>query len=816
MPDNVNNCRDIVSEAHRSAQTVEDSKTPFSLAIAIALLSILSFEAALFDEYRVLSTTAIAIGIELGILFGLGTFFRVVDARRTASIEIPRRDATLITILCLAAIPFAIELLIRSSSSDAMLPLELLLLVAFRNIVLATAVFAHRSGCQQVCCSLSLFLIIFATSLSTNRFMLLFLMLFAIAGMAWLVSSNRQSSKSPLFISSNPKRTGRWQIAWMLAVTPILLSIAITVSQPQVLSGFIPSSGGSESYNQRSRNGVGDGDDLIAGTENIQSFAPIEDAPFMSSHEPSLYDLYDDTYNEPVKIEKQERSIALSEMPKSTPGEAHPVDTQKAGKQFSTLRKTHERDHKIEPHASTALLYIKGRLPIHLKMEVFDRFDGIDWHAEELSNTSESLTMETIHDQPWLRLPISPTLEVYATPETHALKLVHLNTNRIPSPTQLLGIHIDKLDRSDFYQWAQPGLISMDREALPSGIVMNVQSRVADERLFEQRRAHLMGGPSAYRQIGTADPDGRIKKMAIELTTGVESGWPQVRAIVQHLRSEYRHDRESRPSPDCENTTIDFLFHRQGGPDYEFATAAVMLLRSLNISARLASGFYVDQTQFDPRAGHTPVTKDDVHVWAEVHAGKDHWLPIEPTPGYDLLKPPATAVEHLISFGMAIKNWIASNVLLMMGVLLLGFVAYRNRHDLIDVIHTLCWRLQLGKTPREVVLRSSQLLLQRSTRVHRQASRSLTISRWLEQAACPTDLSEQATFTQFKQLVEWAMYSTAHSIPPFIDVDQICHRTVSTWSLARFRRGPRSNNSRTGTTPWSNAFIRIWQCGETW
>ena len=770
----------------------------FRLAIALALISIGAFETALFDEYRVVSSTAVAVFMELITIFGLGAIVRRIDARKPNLDHSPRRDTTLLTILCLSAVPFAIELCVRSSSSESMLPLELLLLSAFRNIVLATAVFVHRIDCQHVCCSLSLFLVIFSTSLSTNRGMPLFLLLFATAGMAWLISSNHPFAKSSHFITTQQRRDHYRKIGWLLALIPFILAIPITATQPQVLSGFMPSSGGTNSYNQLSRSGVGDGDDLIAGTDNIQSFAPIEDAPFMSSHEPSLYDLFDDTYNEPVKIEKQERSIALSNVPKPTPGESHPVDTQKGGKEFSTLRRTHEpRQDKVAPHASDALFYVKGRLPIHLKMEVFDRFDGIDWWSEELTGRSDPLTIEMLHGEPWLRIPVAPALEFYSKPEIHALKIVRIDTNRIPSPTQLLGVHIDKIDRSDFYEWAQPGLVRMDREKLPSGTVMNILSRVVDDLLVERGRVQITAGPSSYRDIGIADPENRIAELARQWTDGVEMGWPQVRTIVQHLRTEYQHDREARPSADCQNTAVDFLFHRRRGPDYEFASAAVLLLRSLGVSTRLASGFHVDASRFDPRAQHSPVTKDNVHFWAEVHAGKDHWIPIEPTPGYELLKPPPTVIENILSLLIAVKVWIASHMLSLIGLLAALVALTYKRHELADVIHTMVWRIRPGRTSRERALRALRLLNRRCHQVRRPKPSSVTPTRWLERVTSPTTTMERKTLSEFTRLVEWASYAQTHSDPPFRELTRLCHQTVSTWSLARLRRDrPREHDSK--------------------
>lgn len=783
----------------------------FHLAVTMAILSVLAFEAALFDEYRSTTSTATAIVTELAAILGLGAIVRCLASRFDLFKESSRRDPTLVLVVSFAAAPFAIELLVRSVSSHLMLPLELLLLIAFRNIVIATALFAHRPTYQQVCCSLSLFLVIFATSISTNRLMAIFLVLFAMTGIGWLVTFNQHLAPSTRVATAQQRRGTRWGIGWLLALTPLVLAMPIAVAQPQALSGFIPSSGGSHAYNQLSRSGVGDGDDLIAGTDQIQSFAPIEDAPFMSSHEPSLYDLYDDTYSEPVKIEKQERSIALSEAPKSTPGEAHPVDTQKAGKEFSTLRKAdRSNEEKIAPHSSDALFFVKGRLPIHLKMEVFDRYDGINWYPEDAPTSHDPFVMETAGGKPWLRLPLSPALDFYASPESYALKIVHLDTNRIPSPTQLLGIHIDKLDQTDFYRWAQPGIIRMDREKVPSGIVMNVRSRVVDERLVEEGRVLITAGPKSYRETGEIDSDGRIKSLALEWTDGVTDGWPQVRAIVRHLRTEYRLERDVRPPADCENTAIDFLFNRRSGSDYEFATAAVLMLRSLGISTRLASGFYVDDSRFDARAQYSPVAHSTLHFWAEVHAGKDHWIPIEPTPGYELLLPPPTIVESVMSILLTAFHWMISNISLLIAITTTASIVYYMRLDLTDNIETAIWRLWPGTSQRERTQRASRLLINRCRRVHNSIPAFTTQARWLQEILRPADAMERFGRSQFVRMAEWAAYAPTDAPPPLMHVHQTCERVISTWTLTRLRRELQRSEPRTSHLSRRVPFFKVW------
>ena len=186
----------------------------------------------------------------------------------------------------------------------------------------------------------------------------------------------------------------------------------------------------------------------------------------------------------------------------------------------------------------------------------------------------------------------------------------------------------------------------MDREQLPALTVIHVQSRTVDERLIPQAITFWSGGSDEYRQFGDGFFSRQVRELAKRWTEDVASGWPQVRAIVGRLREHYVLDHAARPPADCQHTAAHFLLSSRRGPDYQFASAAVVLLRSLGMSARVVSGFHVEPSRYDPRAQHTPVFKDDVHFWAEVHSGGGNWIPLEPTPGYELLGPPPTLAER--------------------------------------------------------------------------------------------------------------------------------------------------------------------------
>ena len=120
---------------------------------------------------------------------------------------------------------------------------------------------------------------------------------------------------------------------------------------------------------------------------------------------------------------------------------------------------------------------------------------------------------------------------------------------------------------------------------------------------------------------------------------GLPEGWRQVEAVIAALRAGYAHDRSATASPDCTDVVAEFLLHSRRGPDYLFASAAAVLLRSLGYPTRVVSGLYAAPGRYDLRTRHTPVTGDDVHFWAEVRLPDGRWVAVEPTPGYELMPP---------------------------------------------------------------------------------------------------------------------------------------------------------------------------------
>ncbi|WP_010584133.1 transglutaminase-like domain-containing protein [Schlesneria paludicola] len=750
-------------------------RTTPRLTWSLALLAILTFENSAGDGERTYAQILSLVTAEVLAVALSGKLVRRFARPETS------HESRLTAIACLTIAVFAVELLVRAVS-NSMLPLEQLLLILIRNAILALLLFANRQDCQRAACSLSLFLTIFTSTLSAHNWLIGSFVLFAVIGVFWLSDLHRETLRGRSIIRSTSHQTpSRWRAVLLLPLG-FLLALPVAGLSTRALPGFMPSSGGKDWYFETAQGGVGDGDSLVAGIENIQSFAAIDDAPFLNSHEPSLYDMFDDSYNEPVKVEQQERAISISNPRSAQPSERDLAESQSVGKEFSTVRKSGQPNSgQIGNRTHNALLFVKGRVPLHLRLEAFDRFDGHDWTVDEFLGSGPSLQMERLNERPWLQISRPVDGAVFARPETHALKIIRLNSNRIPSPTQLLGVHIDKLDRTDFYRWAQPDILQMDRERLPSLTVIHLQSRIADVGKLEQLALQAHGDSGRYRKTEKGASSDRIEQLGRLWTESVPTGWPQIQQVIQHLRRDYVHDHDERPAADCTHTTIDFLFTAKRGPDYQFATAAVLLLRSLGYPARLVAGFYANPSRYDHRAQHTPVHSDDIHVWAEVSTIGGTWIPIEPTPGYELLRPLPTVWEILSDIVDTFWRWLVSHAVLVLVSSGTAVVLFLMRRTLVDRVEVLVWSWRSTRNVRARILATLRLMERRARRWGAACPQSISGSMWLMSLSVPQRGIERQTLIYFGRLADWAQFSPELTSLAEPDAEAVCRHTVQIW-----------------------------------
>jgi transglutaminase-like putative cysteine protease len=171
-----------------------------------------------------------------------------------------------------------------------------------------------------------------------------------------------------------------------------------------------------------------------------------------------------------------------------------------------------------------------------------------------------------------------------------------------------------------------------------------------------------------YLQI-PASVTGRTRDLAVEITSGYDNAYDKVAAITSWLRSNIDYQRVTEAPPPGQDPIDWILFDYQIGFCNYYASAEVIMLRSLGIPARLAVGFAQGVFQ-EVETGLAPepdevmnvpqgvfvVRDEDAHAWPEVYFPDYGWVEFEPTVSQaPLLRPEdeAEAREFADTFGGA-------------------------------------------------------------------------------------------------------------------------------------------------------------------
>jgi transglutaminase superfamily protein/uncharacterized protein DUF4129 len=121
----------------------------------------------------------------------------------------------------------------------------------------------------------------------------------------------------------------------------------------------------------------------------------------------------------------------------------------------------------------------------------------------------------------------------------------------------------------------------------------------------------------------------RDKAQEIVREAGAKTPYDQALAIQNYLSRLTYDERRAQP-PDNRDWADYFLFDSQRGYCDDFATAMVVLLRSLDIPARWAQG-YAGGT-LDTESGAYVVRQSIAHSWPEAYFPGYGWQRFEPTP----------------------------------------------------------------------------------------------------------------------------------------------------------------------------------------
>ena len=175
------------------------------------------------------------------------------------------------------------------------------------------------------------------------------------------------------------------------------------------------------------------------------------------------------------------------------------------------------------------------------------------------------------------------------------------------------------------------------KPTLSAGDRYQVRARIADPTIEDLRGAgenYPDWVISNYLQV----PDNvaaQLKPLASELAQNQNTPFDKAEAITDFLRTQITYSIKIDAPPSNSDPVLWVLFDYKKGFCTYYASAEVLMLRTLGIPARMAVGFAQGTVQENNGSGNSSygynVHQADAHAWPEVYFPNIGWVEFEPT-----------------------------------------------------------------------------------------------------------------------------------------------------------------------------------------
>lgn len=303
-----------------------------------------------------------------------------------------------------------------------------------------------------------------------------------------------------------------------------------------------------------------------------------------------------------------------------------------------------------------ASLYIK--IPdLYLGGMVYDTFDGRSWSSSAvIENASLIDTLETLtsingeeSETDYVRLyDIGVTYVELATKHVFTPAKTCISSSELEKNSMYWGVggllHDGMLGYSDSYRTVY---YILNRDSALLGEHLNNLKPVTEKEWNTRcnRFNFLNGNLPSYRDYldykkklyeaygQRVELSDEVREYVDSFCEGAQNDIERL-TCIERLLQNYRYTLSPGELPETVDSPSAFLDYfmldgRAGYCNY-FATAFVLLARSMGIPARLTEGWHI------PASAENIISVDAsrAHVWPEVYIENFGWLSFEPTPGY--------------------------------------------------------------------------------------------------------------------------------------------------------------------------------------
>lgn len=301
---------------------------------------------------------------------------------------------------------------------------------------------------------------------------------------------------------------------------------------------------------------------------------------------------------------------------------------------------------ELEPQV---VMRVRSQQPGFWRVMAFDEYTGQGWNVSRGNNLLElgraPLSYRFLPVGP---LGLGPTQEVVQT-----YTMVQDFQNLVPVLYSPESVYFPANE------------LAMDPEGalrpaglLPEGLTYTVVSQVPlrnVERLNQSStdykdsiREHYLQMPDEIRDRIRTETERWLATSETPLNTPYE----KATFLTQVLRDNYTIETELPYFEEGEDLVSAFLFKYQGGTRDQFSTVLTIMLRSIGIPTRLATGF--GPGQFNPFTGFYIVRNTDAYAQTEVYFPGQGWFYFNPIPNSLLFSPEEDGANP---FGVLRQLW---------------------------------------------------------------------------------------------------------------------------------------------------------------
>jgi transglutaminase-like putative cysteine protease len=332
------------------------------------------------------------------------------------------------------------------------------------------------------------------------------------------------------------------------------------------------------------------------------------------------------------------------------------------------------------------MMYVRSAAPSYWRSHAYDTYDGRTWMLadetiQRISSRSGifpledfSFTTEQVFAQTYQIVRPLPNL-VFTAGKPVNLYLAASEIARDAADGIRVG---EPLSPNTVYS-----VVSVENRHTP------VALRAADGETPDEITARYLPLPASVTQ--------RTRDLAAQIVaeSGANTRYDVAKAIETYLRTNYAYTYFPPPQPPSSDAVDVFLFEDRRGMCALYASSMAVMLRTLDIPARVVAGFGTGD--FNAFTNLYEVRANDAHAWVEVYFPTLGWVPFEPTAGWNGdpqtgtvqrwlfsgalggLELPSIPTEQIASISMGILSIIAPWLLMATLIVAVWFVLRRLR-----------------------------------------------------------------------------------------------------------------------------------------